>query len=206
MFSQLSQRTTRNVQKVVFKISYKNECKLIPQEREINFNDIISKCRKGFSIDQELALSSSDLSRPNHHVLTHHDESTGQRLHIANQTQLNKFLEDFLGQSQRSIKLTLSECRGVAEQQQQQSSDLLSTAETIKISDQIAKQNQPEVIQSMLHSVNPLLVLKILQQIKNKGSVSVKDVKKINLENKSLGEKLEKLTNLESLDILSYCE
>jgi hypothetical protein len=31
----------------------------------------------------------------------------------------------------------------------------------------------------------------------------VKDVKKINLENKSLGEKLEKLTNLESLDILS---
>lgn len=48
------------------------------------------------------------------------------------------------------------------------------------------------------HLTNPILILKLLQALKQKGTISVKDVKLINLQNSSLNtqEKLEQLTQL----------
>jgi hypothetical protein len=46
LFSQLSLKTTSNPQKVIFKINYNGDKKRIPQEREIQFADIINRCSK----------------------------------------------------------------------------------------------------------------------------------------------------------------
>jgi len=50
-FSQLSLKTTSNQVKVIFKISFNGDCKRIPQEREISYEDIIHRCFKSFSLD-----------------------------------------------------------------------------------------------------------------------------------------------------------
>jgi hypothetical protein len=48
------------------------------------------------------------------------------------------------------------------------------------------------------HLTNPILILKLLQALKQKGTISIKDVKLMNLQNSSMNtqEKLEQLTQL----------
>ena len=65
--------------------------------------------------------------------------------------------------------------------------------------------SQSEEIQ---HHSSPLLLLKIIQHLQKKGSITVKDVRLLNLRNVSLNkeEQLQKIKTKESIDVLLQCE
>ena len=84
--------------KVIFKITYNNECKRIPQEKQVTYDDIILRCMRGFSLASEASRA---------FTLEYEDPVSKVKSRVHNQLELDDLLTNVQINSTAGIKFTL---------------------------------------------------------------------------------------------------